>query len=163
MNLERPVMIVAIILVAIAGLSVYFYLSLERDEVRLPVVDGCALHLEACLVSFPKGGIMTFEINPRSPTPTDTLKMKAAFDQIEPRTVGVRFEGVDMNMGYLEHFVYEMHQGQNVGKNAPFTADAGVFACSSGVMQWFVLVKVRAADGQRYEVPFRFETKQHLD
>ncbi len=40
MKPARQVTIAAIALVAIAGLLAYFYLPLESDEVRLPVVDG---------------------------------------------------------------------------------------------------------------------------
>lgn len=156
----RQVSAVAGALVAIAGLLAYFYLPFESDELRLPVVDGCVLHLEACSVSFPQGGSMTFEINPRQPAPTDTLKLKASFDQMAPQAVGVRFKGVDMNMGYLEHFVYEMQQNESAEQVPSFVGDAGVFACSSTLMKWLVLVKVRAGDGSRYEVPFRFETMQ---
>jgi hypothetical protein len=73
--------------------------------------------------------------------------------------VGVRFKGVDMNMGYLEHFVYDL-QKQDSGENrGSFGGDAGVFACSRNLMQWRVLVKVQAGN-RRYEVPFKFETSQ---
>ncbi len=158
MKSTRRITIAAIAVVAIAGLIAYFYLPLESDEVRLPVVDGCALHLEACSVQFPQGGSMTFEINPLRPSPADTLQLKASFDQMVPQTVGVRFKGVDMNMGYLEHFVYEMRRNETAEQAPSFIGDAGVFACSRNLMQWLVLVKVQANDGMRYEVPFRFET-----
>ena len=158
MKFTHLLAITAIITMPIAGLLAYFYLPLETGEVRLPVVDGCALHLEACSVDFPQGGSMTFEIKPLRPSPTDPLKLKASFDQMMPQTVGVRFKGVDMNMGYLEHFVYEMQQQETAGQTPLFIGNGGVFACSNSMMQWLVLVRVRTGDGMLYEVPFRFET-----
>ena len=65
---------------------------------------------------------------------------------------------MDMDMGYLEHFVYEMQQQETAGQTTLFIGNGGVFACSNGMMQWLVLVRVRTGDGMRYEVPFRFET-----
>ncbi|MDH3763143.1 MAG: hypothetical protein OEU50_19380 [Gammaproteobacteria bacterium] len=158
----RLATIAAAAVVAIAGLIAYFYLPLESDEIRLPVVDGCALHLEACSVQFPQGGSMTFEITPLRPSPADTLQVKARFNQMAPQTVGVRFKGVDMNMGYLEHFVYEMQKSKapEAGPGPSFSGEAGVFVCARNLMQWLVLVKVKTVDGIRYEVPFRFETLQ---
>ena len=158
MKFTQLLMTTAIIIMPVAGLLGYFYLPLERGEIRLPVVDGCALHLESCTVDFPQGGSMTFEIKPLRPTSTDPLTLKASFEQMLPQTVGVRFKGMDMDMGYLEHFVYEMQQQETAGQTTLFIGNGGVFACSNGMMQWLVLVRVRTGDGMRYEVPFRFET-----
>ncbi|MCP4391233.1 MAG: hypothetical protein GY802_23270 [Gammaproteobacteria bacterium] len=159
MKSRRLIMVIAIPLLAAAGLLAYRYLPIADDEVSLPVVDGCALHLQACSVEFPSGGSMTFEISPRQPAPTDTLRLQASFDRVAPQVVGVRFKGVDMNMGYLEHFVYDLHQNEAGAEAVTFSGDAGVFACSSNLMQWLVLVQVQL-EGTRYEVPFRFETMQ---
>ena len=158
MKSAHLVTITTMVLMSIAGLLAYFYLPLESGEIRLPVVDGCALHLEACSVDFPQGGSMTFEIKPLRPSPTDPLKLKASFDQMVPQTVGARFKGVDMNMGYLEHYVNEMQQHETAEQTPSFIGNGGVFACSNGMMQWHVLVRVRTGDGVAYEVPFKFET-----
>ncbi len=147
-------------LLVLAGLLGYRYLSAVGEELRLPVVEGCALHLESCSVNFPQGGSMEFSISPNRPSPTDTLHLNASFEQMTPKTVGVRFKGVDMNMGYLEHFVYDLQKHDSGENRNAFSGDAGVFACSRNLMQWLVLVKVQADDGMRYEVPFRFETNQ---
>jgi len=125
----------------------------------LPPVAGCALHLEACTADLPGGGQMTFEINPRRPSPTDTLRLNASFEQVEPKVVGVRFKGVDMNMGYLEHYVFDLERDSTGAKAASFSGNAGVFVCSSNLMQWLVLVKLQLG-ASSYEVPFNFETKQ---
>lgn len=159
MKSVRLVWLAALTILATAGVAGYYYLARESDEIRLPLVEGCALHLEACSVEFPQGGSMTFEINPRQPSPSDTLQLKARFEQMAPQTVGVRFKGVDMNMGYLEHFVYEMQRNESRDQAPSFSGEAGVFVCTRNLMQWLVLVKVRADDGIRYEVPFKFETK----
>lgn len=160
MRPRRRIALLGIPLLVLAGLLGYRYLSAVDEELRLPVVEGCALHLESCSVNLPEGGSMQFSISPHRPSPTDTLRLNASFEQMKPKTVGVRFKGIDMNMGYLEHFVYQL-QKNDAGENSnAFSGDAGVFACSRNLMQWLVLVKVQAADGARYEVPFRFETNQ---
>ena len=101
---------------------------------------------------------MSFEIDPKLPSPTDPLILKADFEQIRPNAVSVRFKGVDMNMGYLEHFAYEMQKTKSA-EGVSFSGNGGVFACSSTVMQWRVLTRVEL-DGSRYEIPFQFETRQ---
>lgn len=159
MQTRRLIPIAAMLLLAVAGLLAYRFLAGAKAEIELPVVEGCALHLEACSASFPQGGKMTIAINPRQPSPTDPLHLRASFEQLEPQVVGVRFKGVDMNMGYLEHFVYDLHKNETTGKTVSFSGNAGVFVCSSNLMQWLVLVKVQIGE-TRYQVPFRFETRQ---
>jgi len=159
MQARRLLPIAAILLLVVAGLPGYRFLLGVKAEIVLPVVEGCALHLEDCSASFPQGGKMTFAINPRQPSPTDPLHLQVSFEQLEPQVVGVRFKGVDMNMGYLEHYVYDLHKNETAGKTVSFSGDAGVFVCSSDLMQWLVLVKVQIGE-TRYEVPFRFETRQ---
>lgn len=151
--------IAAILLLAVAGLLGYRFLQSANEEIRLPVVEGCALHLEACAARLPEGGRMTFAITPRQPSPTDTLHLNASFEQVEPSVVGVRFKGIDMNMGYLEYYVFDLHKIEAGAKQSSFSGDAGVFVCSSNLMQWLVLVKVQVGE-TRYEVPFKFETRE---
>jgi hypothetical protein len=152
----RLIPITATLLVAAAGLGYYFLVA--NSEIRLPVVEGCALHLEACVVTFPEGGRMTFEITPKQPSPTEALYLNASFEQLEPQAVGAQFKGVDMNMGYLEHFVYDLHKTENNEKQSVFSGNAGVFVCSNNLMEWLVLVKVQVGE-TFYEVPFKFETR----
>lgn len=159
MQSRRLVLPGIILLLAVAGLFGYRFPLDARNEIKLPLVEGCALHLETCSASFPQGGQMRFAINPGQPSPTDTLRLHASFERMEPQVVGVRFEGIDMNMGYLEHYVFDL-QKKKVGDNAvSFSGDAGVFVCSSNLMRWLVLVEVQVGE-TRYEVPFRFETRQ---
>jgi len=151
--------ITAILLLAVAGLLGYQYLQHANGEIRLPVVEGCALHLDTCSANFPGGGRMTLAITPRQPSATDALQVNASFEQLEPGVVGVRFKGIDMNMGYLEHFVFDLKKTEADKKQISFSGKAGVFVCSSNLMQWLVLVRVQVGE-TRYEVPFRFETRQ---
>jgi len=159
MHARRLVPIGMILLLAVAGLLGYRFLLDARSEIKLPLDEGCALHLETCSASFPRGGQMTFAINPGQPSPTDTLRLHASFEQIEPQVVGVRFKGIDMNMGYLEHYVFDLQKTKVGGSTVAFSGDAGVFVCSSNLMRWLVLVKVQVGE-TRYEVPFKFETRQ---
>lgn len=43
--------------------------------------------------------------------------------------------GVDMNMGYLKHFVYDLHQNEAGTEAVTFSGNAGVIASSSNLMQ----------------------------
>lgn len=146
-------------LLAIAGLAAYWYAWRDPTPIRLATVEGCMLHLEPCSAPLPTGGRMIFEISPKRPAPTDILRLNASFEQVEPGSVGVRLTGVDMNMGYLEHYVYELQRNEAITTKPLFDGNAGVFACSSNLMQWLVLVRVQI-DDRLYEVPFRFETLQ---
>jgi hypothetical protein len=154
---RRLISIAAILLMAAAGLIGYYFLG-ARSEIRLPVVESCALHLEACVVTFPEGGRMTFEITPKQPSATQALVLNASFEQMEPQAVGARFKGVEMNMGYLDYYVYDLHKIGSNDKQSLFSGNAGVFVCSNNRMEWLVLVKVQVGE-TFYEVPFRFETR----
>ena len=159
MQQRRFLLLAAIVVLAIGGLLAYQYAWRDSGPVRLATVEGCMLHLEPCAASLPGGGSMIVEINPRRPQPTDSLRLKVSFDRIEPNTVGVRFKGVNMKMGYLEHYVYELQRNEAVAPAILFDGQAGVFACSSNLMEWLVLVRVQL-DDTLYEVPFKFETLQ---
>ena len=142
-----------------AGFFVYRHIGGEAAIVSLPAVEACQLHRESCTAALPGGGKLRLDIEPKQPAPTDPLQVTAVFEQATPGAVGVRLEGVNMSMGYLEHFVYELRRDRAKPASNAFNGSAGVFACSSTVMQWRLLARVEL-DGARYEIPFRFETRQ---
>ena len=150
-----------LIVLALGGLLAYRMLWLGPETIRLPVVEGCALHLQSCVAELPVGGTVTFEITPRRATPSDAMQLHARFENVEPVTVGARFKGVNMNMGQLEYLVHKLARVDDGGDGVAFTGRGGVFACSVGVMQWLVLVKIQVGD-TLYEVPYRFETTSNL-
>ncbi len=146
-----------LILLALAGLLVYQFAWRASNVTRLPLVEDCTLHLEPCSSPLPMGASMVFEITPKQPAPDKTLHLSADFHGVEPRTVGVRFKGVNMNMGQLEYFEHKLSPETTPDGSISFAGTGGVFVCSIGVMQWLVLVKLQI--GERvYEVPFKFET-----
>ena len=142
-----------------AGYFAYRLVGGEAAIVSLPAVEDCSLHREACTATLPNGGEMRLDIEPKQPAPTDPLRVTAVFEEAAPGAVGVRLEGVNMNMGYLEHFVYQLARDRGDPAANSFSGSAGVFACSSTVMQWRVLARVEL-DGARYEIPFQFETRE---
>ncbi len=145
-----------LLLVLGAGL-VYHYAWRGPEIVRLPVVEDCALQLQACTAELPQGGTMTFEINPKGASATTALQLSASFRDAQPAAVGARFKGVNMNMGQLEYLVYRLAPVEGGDESAGFSGQAGVFACSVGRMQWLVLVEVQIGE-TAYEIPYRFET-----
>ena len=139
------------------GLLVYQFVFRDAGDIRLPMVEGCSLHLEPCSTSLPMGGKMIFEINPKQPNPTELLHLSARFQQIEPQAVRVRFKGETMNMGYLEHVKYELPRKDTTDGSILFSGVGGLSVCISGLMEWIALVNIQIGD-TIYEVPFKFET-----
>ncbi len=148
---------VGLLVLISAGLLAYQFLWPGSKIVRLPVVEGCALHLESCSAELPMGGRINFQLNPRQPAPDQVFNLNADFDGVEPDAVGVRFKGVNMNMGQLEYFVHELARVETADGSSTFAGKGGVFVCSIGVMQWLVIVKLQFAE-RVYELPFEFET-----
>lgn len=149
----------AVALSAIAAVSVAVYLVGYDRTVRLPRVTDCALHLETCSAKLPQGGLVRLDIEPKTPGPTDPLRVKADFEGIAPGSAGLRLKGIDMEMGYLEYFVHELGQTRSDESGSSFAGSAGVFACSMSLMRWQVFLQFDL-DGTTHEIPFAFETRQ---
>ncbi len=155
---DRRLLIVgSLLLLTIVGLLGYQFVWRGPDVTRLPVVEDCQLNLEPCSSPLPMGGRVIFEINPRQPPAGETLHLKADFHGLEPNAVGVRFKGINMNMGHLEYLVHDLSPVDTPDSSVTFIGQGGVFVCSIGLMQWLVLVKVQIGEST-YEVPFNFET-----
>ena len=137
--------------------TVSWFVDLGPPTVRLPVVEGCTLHQQACTTELPGGVRLTFEISPKNAVATDVLELSAHFQGSEPAAVGARFEGVNMDMGQLEYLTHRLVRVEDEGGIVRFAGNGGVFACSVGVMHWLVLVRVDVGD-TLYVVPYRFET-----
>ncbi len=149
--------VLALLLVAVVGGLAYRFVDPGTSTLQLPVVEGCSLHLQPCTSELPGGGSLTFEISPRNAIATDVLELDARFEGFEPTAVGIRFEGVNMDMGQLEYLTHDLVRQQSMDDSIIFAGKGGVFACSVGVMHW--LVQVRVSDGDTlYVVPFRFQT-----
>lgn len=127
------------------------------ETINLPLVEGCSLQLEACAASLPVGGRMVFEISPKHPGATDPLHLSIGFEEIEPRTVSIGFEDVAMDMGNLGFLKYPLSRQETNDGSIIFAGKGGVFACSAGLMEWFVWVDLDI-DGVVYKLPFRFAT-----
>ncbi len=140
-----------------ACLLAYQIVSSGPKNVRLPIVEGCALHLESCAVSLPAGAEVVFEIDPKQPRSNHALQLIARFHGVDPLSVGVKFKGVDMDMGSLEGFAQELARQESRGEVVLFSGPGSLFVCSRGVMRWLVLVEVKI-DKTYYEIPFRFES-----
>ncbi len=154
---KRRVIGAGLIFLVLGGLLGYQFVWRASNVIRLPLVEDCTLHLQPCSSSLPMGASMVFEISPKQPAPDRTLHLNANLDGVEPRAVGVRFKGVNMNMGQLEYFVHKLSPETTSDGSVSFAGTGGVFVCSIGVMQWLVLVELQI--GERfYEVPFQFET-----
>ena len=152
-------MAAAVVLASLAALAGYAFFITHEETVRLPPVADCALHLESCLAKLPPGGRIRLDIEPKNPSPSDLLRVVAKFEGLQPEAVGLRFKGIDMDMGYLEYFVHELGTTRSDESGSSFSGPAGVFACSMSLMRWQVWLQIDL-DGSRYEIPFAFETRQ---
>ena len=161
--MKRMLLVIAItlpILIA-ACLLAYQIVSSDPKNVRLPIVEGCALHLESCTVSLPAGAEIVFEINPKQPRSDHRLQLIASFRGVDPLSVGVRFKGVNMDMGNLEDLTQELARQESPGEAVLFRGPGSLFVCARGVMQWLVLVEIKI-DKTYYEIPFRFDSNSTL-
>jgi len=122
-----------------ACLLAYQLVSPDPKNVRLPIVEGCALHMESCAVSLPVGAEVVFEIDPKQPNSNQELQLLARFRGVDPLSVGVRFKGVNMDMGELENYTQDLVREESPGKAIMFSGPGSLFVCSRGVMQWLVL------------------------
>ena len=144
---------------AVAILAAYALYSRQHQTVRLPTVENCALDLDSCSTTLPQGGDIRVDIEPKNPSPSDPLRVQVEFANLQPGSVGLRFKGIDMNMGYLEHFVHELGSIRADQNGSSFSGPAGVFACSMSLMRWQAILQFDLG-GTVYEIPFDFETRQ---
>ena len=68
-----PAILLGLLFVITIGLLVYQFVLRDSGNIRLPMVEGCSLHLEPCSSPLPMGGKMVVEINPKQPDPTEVL------------------------------------------------------------------------------------------
>jgi len=157
--MKRTLLFIGVILPILIAVCLLAYqiVSPGPKNLLLPIVEGCVLHLESCTVSLPAGAEIVFEINPKQPNSSQALQLIARFRGIDPLSVGVRFKGVNMDMGHLEDFAQELARQGSRGEAVLFSGPGSLFVCSRGVMQWLVLVEVKI-DKTYYEIPFRFES-----
>ena len=155
------VIVAGLLLLSLVALLGYKFVWPAINVTRLPVAEDCKLNLEPCSSSLPMGGRIVFEINPRQPPAGEALHLRADFQGLEPDAVGVRFKGVNMNMGQLEYLIHELAPVDTPDGSISFAGQGGIFVCSIGLMRWLVLVNLQIGDTV-YEVPFNFETTYNV-
>ena len=140
-----------------AALGGYFASSsLQQESVRLPLVEGCPLHLQPCSTPLPEGGRIEFELIPKNPSPAEPMEFVARIRGGVPDAVTVLFEGREMYMGFLQYPLH-LQESQETEGMTHFKGRGSLSVCVRTLMEWTALVKVRVGD-TLYEVPFEFET-----
>ena len=152
-----------IILVLAVPLLVALYfgrglLQESAESVVFPVVAGCPLHLQACSVQLPQGGEVNFEMNPKQPDPNKPLQLTATFQQLQPLSGEVLFEGKEMYMGYLQYRLMPQPDAEGL---VQFQGEGSLSICTRSLMSWIARLKIKL-EGVTYEIPFEFETL-HVD
>jgi len=135
MKKNHLAIVIGLLLVIAIGILAYQFVFRDSPNIRLPVAEGCLLHLEPCASEFPGGGKIIFEINPKQPSPAEILYLSATFEQVEPTAVRVSFKGETMNMGYLEYVKYELPRKDTNDGSILFSGKGGLSVCISGLMK----------------------------
>jgi archaellum component FlaF (FlaF/FlaG flagellin family) len=114
--------------------------------------ETCSLQKNACVVTIPQLGQITFEITPREIRMNTPLILRLTADSQKAAEVWVDFLGVDINMGY-NRVALKKSEG-NV-----YLGEATLPVCSTGSMTWQATILLKLND-QMFGVPFEFITEK---
>jgi len=145
-------MLAALLAIAVAGvgaLRLYSELSPEHVE-RLGLDTDCDLRRGACARDLPEGGHLSFAIEPPDIPVMRPIELQLELRGVQPGSVAVEFQGVDMNMGYNRARLEPVGGGHYRGK-------AILPVCVRERMSWEALLVIDL-DGGPVGVPFRFDT-----
>lgn len=110
----------------------------------------CDLQLGPCTATFADGAAVTLSLAPRPIAVMQPLTLAVEIQGIDPGSVAVDFQGVEMNMGYNRSEL-------KPESPARYTGEAMMPVCTRERMEWRVQVIVRTAEGYR-AAPYRLVT-----
>ncbi|MEE9444553.1 MAG: hypothetical protein V3V19_02690 [Cocleimonas sp.] len=150
------------LLVSLLSLAILFTLAYKFKDVLKPKVDTivaadehCDLRKNACTTILPKGGNVTFFIDPIDIPLLKPLALSVELDGIEPSKVEVDFVGIGMEMGYNRSLLKANVESTNTTKK--YSGKAILPVCSLAKMNWEARVLLHTEDGL-IAVPFLFYT-----
>lgn len=110
----------------------------------------CDLRHGPCTLAFADGATVTLSITPRPVPVMKPIKLEVAMHGVDPWSVAVDFQGVDMNMGYNRPELKREAEGRYRGETV-------LPVCVRERMDWQVQVMLRTARGIR-AAPYRLVT-----
>ncbi len=144
-------------LVALLAAAVLVLLATQRERFLSPPVAEtaaldahCDLNQSACTVALPKGGQLTFAIQPRPVPVARPLKLSVTLKGRQANTVEVDFVGLNMNMGFNRPRLERRQEGV-------FAGPGELAVCTRRKMDWEARVLLHTDDGI-VMAPFRFST-----
>lgn len=102
----------------------------------------CDLQQGPCTLRFGDGATVTLSITPRPVEMLEPLTLQVQTEGIEPWSVAVDFQGINMNMGYNRPELTAEGAGR-------YTGSTMLPVCVRERMDWKVQVMVRNAEGIR--------------
>ena len=133
--------------------AVYYYFRDYLEPAAARVLDrdpGCDLRSGSCELKMPGGGIVRFEITPKSIPLLEPLTLDVAVTGVDVDSVEVDFAGVSMNMGFNRTELLAAGAGRYGGNIV-------LPVCVRNRMEWEARVMVET-DAGIMVAPFRFET-----
>lgn len=127
--------------VGVAGYKLWPVLYPAVIETAASEAD-CDLHQGPCRRTFADGSTVTLSMTPRPIEMMEPIALLVETQGIEPWSVAVDFQGVDMNMGYNRPDLEQEKPGR-------FTGSTMLPVCVRDRMEWRIEVMVRTADGIR--------------
>ena len=133
---------------AVAFLGARYWQSVQAQYTRIAPLAGCDLRTGPCRVAL-AGGSLTFAIVPQDIPLMQPLRLIVSTEGLGVRRAVVEVRGRDMNMGLNRSVLEPTADGRWEGETI-------LPVCSQTRMEWEAAVRLDA--GERYEVPFVFDT-----
>ncbi len=147
--------LVAVVAVLLLGLA--FAADYKLWPVLYPTVietaqgeTGCDLHQGPCSLAFADGATVTLTVAPRPVPLMQPLTLDVELRGIDPWSVAVDIQGINMNMGYNRPELKRVAGGR-------YTGSTLLPVCVRDRMDWRVQVMVRTAQGIR-AAPYQLVT-----
>lgn len=138
-----------IVLVVVVGYKLSPWL-LPQSDLSVAPDPACNLQQQACGVTLPDGGRLTFSVNTQPIPLIKPFGVNVEVRNSRVKNVAIDFAGVDMDMGFNRPQLTEKSAGIFVG-------EATLPICVTGHMTWQATVLLETPDA-RIAVPFRFVT-----
>jgi hypothetical protein len=153
-------LVASIILMLSLGFIAY-YKSESITELEITAQaeldKSCNLNKQACTLTIPKVGKITFSILPQ-PIPLVTeLSLSVKTDIKDIDQIVVDFAGIDMQMGPNKVLLNEINTLKSTGRE--YSGKGMLPVCIRYSMNWLASVYIETSDGL-YMAPFQFETRK---
>lgn len=121
---------------------------------NIATVDDCLLQIKECHALLPNGAKVSLNISPKNPIATQSLSLSVNLTKIDGDSVTVNFNGINMNMGFIEYPLKKISDSKNTER---YKGVGALSFCVKGKMEWLITVSV-LSNNIMYNIPFRLDT-----